>query len=387
MVQIAGDAPPQGTVGDLYTFTITAAGDNPPSQWVPDGTLPSGCQLDPNTGVLTGRLAEAGTYPFTVKVTDAAGQSQSRGFTIIVNPKLVMLDDMSPSGVPRGAQTPVLVELHADGGVPPYQWGAAPGSSWPEGLPPVDPDTGRISGRPDRPGTTIARIQVTDAAHHIATTDLFIKAKLPSRWRRPVGRRRAAPRVTITRLLVTVSNQRRWLAGHVTTWLGFLGILAPLGGTAWIVVYAFSTPGSHWTYLGVGVLISLAAFVAGCVVGFLFGIPRAVSSGELRQNKAAGAAAGSSGLGASTNLAEVSDWLTKLVLGAGLVELTRLGPPIGKLIDAVAVGLYSPLASAAAIQTAKVTAGAILFGYVMMGLLDGYIVTTTWYQSKVDPQS
>src|SRR5580693_5005926 len=148
MVEIAGDAPPQGTVGDLYTFTITAAGDNPPSQWVPDGALPSGCQLDPNTGVLTGRLAEAGTYPFTVKVTDAAGQSQSRGFTIIVNAKLVMLDDMSPSCVPRGAQTPVLVELHADGGVPPYQWGAAPGSSWPEGLPPIDLDTGRVRRSP-----------------------------------------------------------------------------------------------------------------------------------------------------------------------------------------------------------------------------------------------
>ena len=31
--------------------------------------------------------------------------------------------------------------------------------------------------------------------------------------------------------------------------------------------------------------------------------------------------------------------------------------------------------------------GAIIFGYVIMGLLDGYIVTTTWYQSKVSPQS
>src|SRR5580704_106394 len=225
MVQIAGNGPPQGTVGDLYAFTFTAAGDNPASQWVGDGSLPSGLQLDPATGVLSGRCAEAGTYPFTIKVTDAVGQSQSRGFTIIVNAKLVMLDDMSPSGVPRGAQTPVLVELHADGGVPPYQWGAAPGSSWPEGLPPIDPDTGRISGRPDRPGSTIARVQVMDVAHHIATTDLFIRAKLPSRWRRPVGRRRAAPRVKITRLLVTVSNQRRWLAGHVSTWLGFLGIL------------------------------------------------------------------------------------------------------------------------------------------------------------------
>ena len=60
-----------------------------------------------------------------------------------------------------------------------------------------------------------------------------------------------------------------------------------------MVGYAFATPGQHWTYLGVGVLTSLATFVAGAFVGFLLGIPRAVSSGELRQNRPA--AAGSSG--------------------------------------------------------------------------------------------
>jgi hypothetical protein len=54
--------------------------------------------------------------------------------------------------------------------------------------------------------------------------------------------------------------------------------------------------------------------VVGCFVGFMLGIPRAVSSGELRQNQSAAAAAGSSGLGAFSNLAEISDWLTKLVL-------------------------------------------------------------------------
>jgi hypothetical protein len=386
MVQIAGNAPPQCTVGDLYTFTFTCTGDNPASQWVTDGTLPSGLQIDASTGVLTGRLAQAGTFPFTVKVTDTAGQSESRGFSIIVNPNLVMLDDMSPSGAPPGAQTPVLAELRADGGVKPYQWAAAPGSSWPEGLPPIDPETGRITGRPDRPGTTMIRVQVMDAANHIATIDLVIKATVPSRWRRPVGSRRVT-KVRIARLLLTVGAKQRGMLSHVSTWLGFLGVAAPVGGTAWVAVYAFSTLGSHATYLGVGVLTSLAAFVAGCFIGFLFGIPRAVSSGELRQNQSAASAAGPSGLGASTNLAEVSDWLTKLVLGAGLVELTRLGGPVGRLIDEVAAGLHISGASAASVQTAKVMAGAIIFGYVIMGLLDGYIVTTTWYQSKVDPGS
>jgi hypothetical protein len=384
MVQIAENAPPQCTVGDLYTFTFTASGDNPASQWATDGTLPSGLRLDATAGVLSGRLAQAGTYPFTVKVTDTAGQSASHGFSIIVNPKLVMLDDMTPSGAADGAQSEVAAELRADGGIKPYEWAVAPGSSWPEGLPHIEPGSGRISGYPNRPGTTMVRVQVTDAAGHIASGDLVIKATVPSRWRRPVGSRRVS-RVRIARLLVSVDAKRRGLLGHVTTWLAFLGIAAPLGGTAWIVVYSFSTPGPHWTYLGVGVLTSLAAFVAGCFAGFLLGIPRAVSSGELRQNQSA--AAGSSGLGASSNLAEISDWLTKLVLGAGLVELTRLGGPVARLIDNVAAGLHASGASAASVQTAKVMAGAIIFGYVIMGLLDGYIVTTTWYQAKIDALS
>jgi hypothetical protein len=232
----------------------------------------------------------------------------------------------------------------------------------------------------------MVKVQVTDVANHIATADLVIKATVPSRWRRPVGARRVN-RARIARLLVSVDTRRRGMLRHITTWLAFLGIAAPVGGTAWIAVYAFSTQGSHATYLGVGVLASLAAFVVGCFVGFMLGIPRAVSSGELRQNQSAAAAAGSSGLGASSNLAEISDWLTKLVLGAGLVELTRLGGPVARLIDNVAAGLIPSGASAASVQTAKVMAGAIIFGYVIMGLLDGYIVTTTWYQAKVDQRS
>jgi hypothetical protein len=386
MVQIAQNAPPQCTVGDLYSFTFTATGDNPASQWATDGTPPSGLVLDASAGVLSGRLSQAGTYPFTVRVTDTAGQSASHGFVIVVNPKLVMLDDMAPSGGVDGTQAEVAAELRADGGIKPYEWAVAPGSSWPEGLAHIEGGSGRISGYPNRPGTTLARVQVTDAASHIAYTDLVIKATVPSRWRRPVGARRVS-RVRIARLLISVDVKKRGLLGHVTTWLAFLGIAAPVGGTAWIVVYSFSTPGPHWTYLGVGVLTSLATFVAGCFIGFLLGIPRAVSSGELRQNQSAAAAAGSSGLGASSNLAEISDWLTKLVLGAGLVELTRLGGPVSRLIDNVAAGLYTSGASAASVETAKVMAGAIIFGYVIMGLLDGYIVTTTWYQAKIDALS
>ena len=84
-----------------------------------------------------------------------------------------------------------------------------------------------------------------------------------------------------------------------------------------------------------------------------------------------------------SNLAEVSDWLTKLLLGAGLVQLTRLGAPVAQLIDNIAAGLHSTAASASG---AKVAAGAILFGYTITGILVRYVVTTLWYQKRITNQ-
>ncbi len=76
----------------------------------------------------------------------------------------------------------------------------------------------------------------------------------------------------------------------------------------------------------------------------------------------------------------VRDWLTKLLLGAGLAQLAHLGAPAGSLIDDVARGLA---ASSKRTEAAKVVAGAILFGYTAMGLLNGYLMTTTWYQNWI----
>jgi hypothetical protein len=81
----------------------------------------------------------------------------------------------------------------------------------------------------------------------------------------------------------------------------------------------------------------------------------------------------------STNLAEISDWLTKLLLGAGLVELTRLGHPLSSLIDAVARGLQGIPAGGAVTGTPVLVAASMLVMYVVLGFLDGYVVTTLWY--------
>ncbi len=172
------------------------------------------------------------------------------------------------------------------------------------------------------------------------------------------------------------SSQRfSWLK-HVTPWLVLLSLGILLGGIAWIWIYAFNTPGSHLSYVAVGMLTATAAILVGFFAGFLIGIPRSVSSGQARLSK--------SGFSPSSNLAEISDWLTKLLLGAGLVSLSHLGGPIGRLIDDVAGGLHGVTSDEAIIQAAKVTAGAIMIAFAVLGLLVGYIVTSTWYERRLE---
>jgi hypothetical protein len=213
---------------------------------------------------------------------------------------------------------------------------------------------------------------------------------------------------------------------NVGTVLAIASMTLFVAGFIFIAFYASATGGSHLRYLGVGWLTACAAFAAGCLVGLVLGIPRFVSSGGLRHDvqaqvlpgpsttasssgKAKDTAAeavptdteaqqatpeavgqpkttddsASSDFSPSTNLAEISDWLTKLLLGAGLVELTRLGKPLAGLVDGVARGLQGVSSTAAISGPAVVIAAAILITYLVLGFLDGYVVTTLWYGRRL----
>ncbi len=173
-----------------------------------------------------------------------------------------------------------------------------------------------------------------------------------------------------------VQPQRWWkVLGSTTVWLGFFAVLLPLAGIAWIWVYAFHTGGSHWSYVGVGTLTAMAALLTGMFAGFILGVPKLVSSGQMKLPDGTPSP--------NTNLGEISDWITKLLLGAGLVSLSHLGAPIGRLIDNVAVGLYAATSNPSGAAAAKVLAGAILVSFTVLGVLEGYVLTSTWYPRKL----
>jgi hypothetical protein len=372
-LQVAAQTLKSAMEGREYSAQLTASGGTGDLEWaVTDGAIPLGLRLDETTGLISGTPKSEGTGRFTVQVTDGKGKkSNQQGFALTITRSLEISSELYRDPTVKEHQEDFIADLHARGGLQPYTWELVRGSALPDWIR-LEP-SGRIHGDadPEVHRRTPFTVQCTDQAGYSATARFFIKVGGPrSRW----SRRRSGSDPKVGRVSVTVKASLRSLLFHASNYLTVLGFALPAFGAIWIFIYAFSASGgSAGKYLGVGLLTAFAAFLVGGLGGFLFGIPKLVSSGELRQR---------TGLrySPSTNLAEVSDWLTKLLLGAGLVQLTHLGGPVGSLIDDVAGGL-SPVSPPT--EAAKVMAGAILFGYAAIGLLDGYVMTTTWYQNWI----
>ena len=78
-------------------------------------------------------------------------------------------------------------------------------------------------------------------------------------------------------------------------------------------------------------LIGLSAGVSGGLIGFLFGVPRSPKV-EQRSN-------GDEIYTGNANLEEISDWLTKLILGASLVQAGTIFEKLQRLTEQLSVVL------------------------------------------------
>jgi hypothetical protein len=75
---------PNGLVGNAYSQTLTATGGRPPYSWsITTAGAPSGISIDA-TGALTGLPGTAGTFSFTVQVTDQDNNVVRQGVTLVI---------------------------------------------------------------------------------------------------------------------------------------------------------------------------------------------------------------------------------------------------------------------------------------------------------------
>ena len=111
-------------------------------------------------------------------------------------------------------------------------------------------------------------------------------------------------------------------------------------GVGVILVYTSQLPsGVRWSAFGTALAIASSAYFTGGIVGFLFGVPRTVPrtapSRGTRQYQG------------NTNLEQVSDWLTKIIVGIGLVQIGHIVPALSKFAESMKAPLGGLPSSAA----------------------------------------
>ena len=80
---------PDGTVGTVYNQQLAA--ENTPTQWsVTNGTLPDGLTLN-SAGTITGTPSAVGSSTFTVTATNNGSGSDSKEFTLTINPAPILV--------------------------------------------------------------------------------------------------------------------------------------------------------------------------------------------------------------------------------------------------------------------------------------------------------
>jgi hypothetical protein len=161
-------------------------------------------------------------------------------------------------------------------------------------------------------------------------------------------------------------------------------------------VLAYAHDFNKFTFTGdvfVALLWAVAWFAAAFLLGFLFGIPKVLQKPDGHSQtggKNGPAAVSNSGslpsiipyqLRVNTNLEEISDWLTKILVGATLTQLVKIPAKLGE-----AASFMSESMSTAG---TKSFAAAIIVFFSSLGFLAGYIVTRMFFTGaflRSDPQ-
>ncbi|WP_375423216.1 fibronectin type III domain-containing protein [uncultured Friedmanniella sp.] len=168
--------PPAGQVAVAYSQQLTVNGGTGPFTWtVLSGTLPAGLTLGGSSGMLSGTPTAAGSNSFTVRVTDASGQTATRDVTLVIaaQPSIAFSPAAGEVGVAY-SQQPTL-----SGGTSPITWSISAGSL-PGGLS-LNTSTGLVAGTPTASGTFSVTVRVVDANNQVATrTASIVIAPLPT---------------------------------------------------------------------------------------------------------------------------------------------------------------------------------------------------------------
>ena len=106
-------------------------------------------------------------------------------------------------------------------------------------------------------------------------------------------------------------------------------------GILWTAYFIFSgfgailfvaiVKGAFFPVLGLSLMVALCCLFTGGFMGFLFGIPKVLQNANAHANAgASGTDTGQEIIVSNTNLEQISDWLTKIIVGISLTQMPAL---------------------------------------------------------------
>ena len=194
-------------------------------------------------------------------------------------------------------------------------------------------------------------------------------------------------------------SERRMHDKHNLNFWTNLGLLIALA-------IGFATIYAHGGNRTVAIAAFGAALAVGGVLGFLFGVPspskaavQTVNAGSVAIN----AGSGSKAVGGNvtmpdaadaapeattpeppaapqpstpniSNLEQVADWVTKLLLGGGLTQMQRIPPTVWRWARLVALGI-EPCDSGTCMAQQQAFAGGLLVYAFILGFFGGFLIT------------
>ncbi|RWK84062.1 MAG: autotransporter domain-containing protein [Mesorhizobium sp.] len=175
-ITLAPSTLPSSTGGIAYAQGLSATGGTAPYGFaLTAGTLPAGLTLAAD-GSLTGTPTAAGSFNFTVTVTDAYGFTGARAYALSIGAPAITL---APSTLPGGTGGVAYAQgLSAAGGTAPYRFALTAGTL-PTGL--TLAADGSLTGTPSEAGSFAVTIEAADALGFTGSTSytLVIDAPVP----------------------------------------------------------------------------------------------------------------------------------------------------------------------------------------------------------------
>ena len=153
--------------------------------------------------------------------------------------------------------------------------------------------------------------------------------------------------------------------------------------TVTVIAYASAVEAPFLEAAGTLGIAAVAAGFTGAFFGFLFGIPRSIVTWEANDGEPTGDNKAQRGQAAypsldpdasrpNTNLEQISDWLTKILVGATLTQLGHVPSALGSLFARIGSAISTSSESIA------VFTGGLLIYAVLAGFIQGWIAARVW---------